>query len=333
MRTDGPQGIDMAPRPLILDCDPGVDDAVALLLAFAARDSLALAGITTVAGNVGLARTTRNARALRELAGREDVPIVEGCARPLVRPPVEAADFHGASGLGDLELPEPRLPAASGHAAQFIVESVLASAPRSLTLAATGPLTNLAAALALEPRIATLVREVVFMGGARREGGNITASAEYNVYADPHAAQRVCAADWPVVAIGLDASHQVRSTAARVAAIRSLGSAVASATAELLEFSNAIEARLGGRDGAPLHDPCVLAYLLAPQLFETADCDLQVETDSPLTIGHTAVEFRNPHGAPRHVRWATRADAQGVFALLAARLAAYGTRHVDGGGP
>lgn len=323
---DPPRGIGMAPRPLILDCDPGVDDAVALLLAFAARDALALAGVTTVAGNVGLARTTRNACALRELAGREDVPVIAGCERPLVRPPVEAADFHGVSGLGALELPQPRMPASSGRAAQFIVDSVLAAPPRSLTLAATGPLTNLAAALALEPRIETLVREVVFMGGARSEGGNITASAEYNVYADPHAARRVCEADWPVVAIGLDASHQVRSTAARVAAIRSLGSAPANAVAGLLEFSNAIEARLSGRDGAPLHDPCVVAYLLAPQLFETADCDLRVETDSPLTLGHTAVEFRNPGGEPRHVRWATRADASGVFALLADRLAAFGVR-------
>lgn len=313
----------MTRTPLILDCDPGVDDGVALLLAFASTDVLDLRGITTVGGNVSLARTTRNARMLRQLAGAaaERVPVFAGCAGPLLRPLVEAAHFHGESGLGHLPIFEPAAPVAAGHAVAFIVETLLREAAGSVTLAITGPMTNVAMAMRMEPAIVPRIRQVVFMGGAAREGGNITASAEYNIYADPHAAAIVCGAGVPLVALGLDATHQVRSTPARIARIRALGSVAARTTADLLDFAAALEWNAATGEGAPLHDPCTLAWLLAPELFELVPCYLDVETASPLTLGHTAVEFRAAPGRPMTARWATRADGAGVFELLTQRLA------------
>lgn len=310
----------MPGRQLIIDCDPGVDDAVALLLAFAAPLELDLLGITTVGGNVGAALTARNARLLREIAGREDVPVFAGCPRPLARDPVEAGHFHGDSGLGDLPVREPAAPAAPAHAVEFLLAALRAAEPGSITLAVTGPMTNLATALTVEPSLAGRMREVVIMGGARSEGGNITASAEYNIHADPHAAQLVFAAGCPVVAFGLDATHQVRSTPARIAAIRALDTPSARATAQLLEFSSRLPANGPVERGAPLHDPCPIAWLLDPALFELVPCYLEVETGSPLTLGHTAVEFRVEAGRKPWIRWAVRADADGVFALLRRRL-------------
>ncbi|MFO1425501.1 MAG: nucleoside hydrolase [Steroidobacteraceae bacterium] len=277
---------------MIIDCDPGVDDAVALFLAFAAPRELNLLAVTTVAGNVGPGLTARNARLVRELAGRTDVPVFAGAQRPLVREPVEAGHFHGASGLGTLPVFEPAAPLAPGHAATFIVESLLRAPAGSVTLVVTGPLTNVALALRLEPAIAQRIGAIALMGGARAEAGNITASAEYNIHADPHAAHVVFSCGCPITVLGLDATHQVRSSAARVARLRALGTVPARAVAELCEFSNALEPNLARGGGAPLHDPCPVAWLLRPQLFRSRPCYLQVETCSPLTLGHTAVEFR-----------------------------------------
>ncbi len=203
--------------PLILDCDPGVDDGVALLMAFASLDRLDLRGITTVAGNVGLAQTARNARLLRQLAGgaAERVPVLQGCARPMVRDLIVAEHFHGESGLGNLVIFEPAAPLAAGHAVNFIVETLLREPAGTITLTITGPMTNVAMAMRLEPSIVSRIRQVVFMGGARLEAGNVTASAEYNIYADPHAAAVVCGSGVPLVALGLDATHQVRSNVSR----------------------------------------------------------------------------------------------------------------------
>ena len=311
--------------PLILDCDPGVDDGVALLMAFASLDRLDLRGVTTVAGNVGLERTARNARMLRELAGGAavQVPVYQGCARPMVRELVIADHFHGDSGLGHLEVFEPAVPVASGQAVNFIVETLLREPAGTVTIAITGPMTNVAMAMRLEPTIVPRIGQVVFMGGARLEAGNVTASAEYNVYADPHAAAVVCASGVPLVAIGLDATHQVRTTPARIARIRDLGSPQARAAARLLEFSAALEWNAATGQGAPLHDPCTIAWLLAPGLFELQPRYLDVETNSPLTLGHTAVEARPIPGRAMNVRWATRADGAAVFELLTGQLARY----------
>lgn len=313
----------MTRPPLIIDCDPGVDDGVALLMAFASLDRLDLRGITTVAGNVGLAQTARNARMLRQVAGgeAERVPVYQGCARPMVRELVIADHFHGESGLGDLAIFEPAAPLATGHAVNFIVETLLREPAGTISIAITGPMTNVAMAMRLEPAIVPRIRQVVFMGGARLEAGNVTASAEYNIYADPHAAAVVCGSGVPLVALGLDATHQVRSTPARIAKIRALGSPQARAAADLLEFSAALEWNAATGQGAPLHDPSTIAWLLAPELFELQPAYLDVETCSPLTLGHTAVESRSIAGRAMNVRWATHADGAAVFELLTQQLA------------
>lgn len=307
----------MSHSTLIIDCDPGVDDGVALLLAFASPE-LDILGVTTVAGNVAAALTARNARAIRRIAGREDVPVLAGCQRPMVRVPVEAGHFHGESGLGDMPLPEVA-DEPGPHAVDFLVRTLLEREAGTVDVVVTGPFTNLAMAMILEPAIIARLRRVVVMGGARTEGGNITASAEYNIFADPHAAHVVFASGAPVIVHGLDATHQVRATEPRIAALEALGNPRAAAAARLLRFSRHIEHKIVRGLDAPLHDPCPIAWLIAPDLFEAAPCQVTVEAASPLTLGHTAVEFRGAEGSPH--RWVTRADGQGVFDLITERLA------------
>ncbi len=306
---------------LIFDCDPGVDDAIALFLAFASPQDLEILAITTAAGNVAADLTARNAAIIRQIAGREDVPIHAGAQRPLVRPPVGAGDFHGESGLGTLPTFQPAKGVAAGHAATVIVDLVMAHAPGQVTIAATGALTNLALAMRLEPAIVARLGQIAIMGGARREGGNITASAEFNIFADPHAADVVFTSGAKCVVFGLDVTHQVRADPARTAAIAAIKTPAAQASANLLEFSNALERDIVGGTGAPIHDPCVIAWLLAPRLFTLRPCALRVETASPLMLGHTAVEFRLADPSAATVQWATGADADSVFALLNERLA------------
>ncbi len=308
----------MALRTVIIDGDPGVDDAVALLLAFASPE-LEIAAVTTVAGNVPAVLTARNARVIRALAGREDVPVHAGCLRPILREPVDVDHFHGESGLGDLPVDAPGAPAAPSHAVDAILDIVMSRPPGTVDLAVMGPMTNLALALRLQPALAGRLGTVAVMGGARREGGNITASSEYNIHADPHAAAIVFSSGLKPVVLGLDATHQVRSTAERIARIETLETPSAKAAAALLRFSNRVEREQVGDDAAPLHDPCTVACLLRPDLFESRPCRLEVETASPLTLGHTAVEFRGDP-ARANARWVTAADADGVFALLTERL-------------
>jgi purine nucleosidase len=247
--------------------------------------------------------------------------VYAGCTQPLQRTPVEAGHFHGSSGLGDLPITAPRHGPEARHAIDFIVETLLAAAPGSVTLVATGPLTNVATALAREPAIRRGLREIAIMGGARSEGGNITASAEYNIHADPDAAQAVFGSGCTVVAFGLDATHQVRATPARVDAVRAVGSRAALAAVDLLEFSNALPANGPREQGAPLHDPCPIAWLLRPEAFKFRPCHVDVETRSTLTLGHTAVEFRAAPQRPQNVLWAVSADGDAVFELLTATLA------------
>ena len=304
---------------LIIDCDPGVDDCVALLLAFASPE-LEILAVTTVAGNVGAQLTARNARIIRQIAGREDVPVHAGAERPLVRVPVEAGHFHGESGLGDMAPFEPDAPAEAEVSADAIVRRVRERPAGTVTIGALGPLTNVALALQAAPDIAGRIKQIVLMGGARSEGGNITASAEYNIHADPHAAQLVFESGAPTVVMGLDLTHQVRATDARTARLRAAANPRAEAALSMIDFSNGIERRLVGGEAAPLHDPCVIAWLIRPNLFELKPANIQVETQSQLTLGHTAVEFRIGDAHPRNARWGVRADADAVFDLLAERL-------------
>ena len=314
----------MSRTTVIFDCDPGVDDGVALLLAFAARDTLDLLGITTVAGNVSADLTARNACILREIASREDVPVYAGCQRPLKRNPIEAGHFHGESGLGELPLFEPRQPAETEHAVDWLIRTLLAAPAQSISLVVTGPLTNIATALLREPAIVRGIREIAIMGGARSEGGNITASAEYNIYADPHAAQVVFASDVEILAFGLDVTHQVRATPERIDEIARVGNPSAVATARLLHFATYLPANSPAAQGSPLHDPCPIAWLIEPTLFEFRRCHIEVETESALTAGHTAVEFRADVASRQNVRWGVRADAAGIFDLLRRKLAQSG---------
>lgn len=311
----------MAPRSLLIDCDPGIDDAVALLLAFAAPEALRLLGVTTVAGNVGPALTARNARLIRELARREDVPVHAGAERPLLRDPVDAGHFHGASGLGDVDVFEPRVPLAPGHAVSFMIDTLRHQPAGSVSIAITGPMTNVALAMRLAPDIVPRIHELVIMGGARSAGGNITASAEYNIFADPHAAAIVLRSGAPVIMCGLDLTHQVRATPQRVAGIRALGGRVAALAADMLDFANHSTPNAAHGVATALHDPCTIAWLLEPRLFVGRPAAVDVETASPLTLGATAVEFRADHGRPLHVQWLTEADDAGVFRLLGERLA------------
>jgi purine nucleosidase len=282
----------MTRQCVIIDCDPGVDDAVALLLALAAPELDVLA-ITTVAGNAPLKKTTRNALMLRQIAGREDVPVVPGVDRPLRRKPTGASEFNGEEGLGFMAAFTADKGVADGHGVDAIIDRVMARPERSVAL--------------------------VLMGGARSEGGNITASAEYNVWADPEAADEVLRSACEVVMIGLDATHQVRANEDHIAALARLGTPAGDVAAAMLRFSQDVERRIVGGEAPPLHDPCPVAWLIAPDLFDLKPCRIDVETGSELTRGHTAVEFRVDMASARH-RWAVSADAEGVFALINQRL-------------
>jgi purine nucleosidase len=301
-------------QTLIIDCDPGVDDAVALMLAFGSSE-LDLVAVTTVGGNVPLAKTTRNARMLRQIAGREDVPVHAGADRPLRRKPAGAGEFHGAEGLGFMAPFAPAKAVADGHGVDAIINAVAAREPGTVALAVLGPLTNLALALRREPMLAKRLGPVAIMGGARSEGGNITASAEFNVWADPEAADEVMRSGLPVIMFGLDATHQVRATDERIAAVAAIGTPRSDTAAAMMRFSQKVESEIVGRDAPPVHDMCPVAWLIRPALFDLRPCRIAVEVQSELTRGHTAVEFRVDAATAPH-RWAASADADGAFALL-----------------
>ncbi len=314
------------PRKIIIDCDPGQDDAVALFLAMAAPDELEILGITTVAGNVPLELTQRNARMMCDIAGREDLGVYAGCERPLRREPITAEYIHGDTGIDGIDVFEPRTPLEDAHAVDFIIDTLLAAARNrvSVTLIPTGPMTNLGAAIQREPRILDAVERIVSMGGAMREGGNRSPSAEFNILADPDAATIVFNCGKPITAMGLDVTHQVLSTRDRVARIRELGNPVAEATAGMLSFFHRYDTKKYGSEGAPLHDPCTIAWLLRPALFRTRACNLAVETQSALTLGHTAVDFWHVTDRPHNVDWTYDVDADGFYDLLVERLAGFG---------
>ena len=314
----------MAPRKVIIDCDPGQDDAVALFLAMSSPDELEILGITTVTGNVPLELTQRNARMMCDLAKCQDIPVYAGCDRPLVLEPITAEYIHGKTGIDGVDVFEPATPLQQQHAVDFIINTLRGAAKASVTLVPTGPMTNIAAAIEREPSILDSVAEIVSMGGAMREGGNRSPSAEFNILADPHAADIVYHCGRPVTAIGLDVTHRVLSTRERVARIRELGNDVATATADMLSFFHRYDTKKYGTEGAPLHDPCTIAWLLQPGLFETKRCNVSVEKDSALTLGHTAVDFWHVTDRPPNVDWACDVDTEGFYDLLIERLARFG---------
>jgi purine nucleosidase len=309
----------MSPRPVIIDCDPGHDDALAILLALGSPDELDVRAITVVAGNAPLALTEKNARKVCELAGRPDLPVYAGCARPLVRELVTAEYVHGKTGLDGPALPEPGTPLPPGHAVGAIVAALRAQPPGTVTLCPIGPLTNIATALQRAPDVVPHIREIVLMGGAIGEG-NITPAAEFNIHVDPHAAKVVFEAGVPLVMHGLDVTHQALVTPERLATIRRIGTPLSGTVVELLEFYNVYDQTRRGRVGAPLHDPCAIAYLLNPGLFGGRRCHVAIETRGEHTLGRTVVDWsgRTPH--PPNALVIDHIDADGFFALLIERL-------------
>ena len=304
----------MAKRSLIIDCDPGVDDAIAMLMALAWSTEFDLLGITTVAGNVPLALTQLNARKICQLAGAETTQIFAGCPRPLLKSLVTAEEVHGSTGLQGADLPEPHVPLQPQHGVDFLIDQLMQTQV-PVTLATLGPLTNLAVALIKQPDIVNHIAEVVMMGGAITQG-NVTPSAEFNLYVDPHAAKVVFEAGMKLTMIGLDVTHTVLTTPSRLSTIQTIGTPVAIAAAGMLAFYGVEEAIRLGIPGSPLHDPCVIAYLLQPDLFEGQDAYVEVEVSSPLTLGRTVVDTENALGRPANAHVIRTANADGFYQLL-----------------
>jgi len=311
-------------RKIIIDCDPGQDDAVALLLAFASPEELELLGITAVGGNVPLRLTHRNARMMCDIAGKQDVPVFAGCAEPLVRPLQTAEMIHGETGINGIDVFEPDTPLQDEHAVDYIIRTLMDADQDSITLVPTGPLTNIATAIDKQAAILPKIHRIVLMGGAMREGGNRTPSAEFNILVDPEAADIVLRCGRPITQLGLDVTHQVLSTRDRVERIRALGNPVAEATADMLSFFDRYDTEKYTSKGAPLHDPCTIAWLLKPELFEGKDCNISVETKSELTLGHTAVDFWHVTDRPINAHWVYGVDADGFYDFLIERLARFG---------
>ena len=292
-----------------------------LLLAFASAEEIDLRGITAVAGNVPLKLTERNARLLCELGSRPDIPVHAGCSRPMVRALITAEAVHGKTGIDGIDVYEPAKPLEPDHAVSYIVRTLMAAEDGATTLVPTGPLTNIAMAMVLEPGILPKIAEIVLMGGAMREGGNTTASAEFNIRVDPHAAHVVFTCGRPITALGLDATHQAITTPERLAAIGAIDTEVGRAAHAMLEFYDRHDMEKYGSEGGPLHDPCTIAYLLAPDLFEGKQVNVAVDIHSELTMGHTAVDFWRVTDRPANTNWIHRVDGDGYYRLLTERLA------------
>jgi purine nucleosidase len=315
-------GQDMAERrKIIIDTDPGQDDAAAIMLAFASPDEIDILGLCAVAGNVPLKLTSRNIRIICELCGRTDIPVYEGAEKPLVRKPITAEHVHGSTGLDGPVLDEPTMEAQKQHAVDFIIETLMREPAGTVTLCTLGALTNVALALLKAPEIADRIQELVMMGGGFFEGGNITPAAEFNIYVDPQAADIVFRAGIPVVMMPLDVTHKLLTTKARVSRIRDIGTRPAIAMAEMLEFFERFDIEKYGSDGGPLHDPSVIAYLIKPELFQGRECNVEIEATSELTMGMTVVDWWRVTERPANARVMRNVDADGFFELLTERFA------------
>ncbi len=307
-------------RSIIIDTDPGQDDALAILLALASPE-LNVLGIIGVAGNVPLHLTTRNIRVVCELANRPDMPVFAGADRPLKRALVTAEHVHGSSGLDGADLPEPMMKLQSQHGVDFLVETVMNQPDKSVTVCMLGPLTNLALALQKEPLIASRIQELVLMGGGFFEGGNITPAAEFNIFVDPDAAKIVLTSGIPIVMFPLDCTHQVLTSQRRIANFRALGTRIGAACAGWMEFFERFDEDKYGTDGGPLHDPNVITYLLKPEIYGSRFINVEVETESQLTRGMTVADWWGVSGKEPNVTYVRDVDADAFYQLLLERIA------------
>ena len=300
--------------PILLDCDPGHDDAIGILLALGS-DELELRGVTTVAGNQTLEKTTANAIRVLELAGRGEIPVAAGAGRPLVREPRVAADVHGDTGLDGPDLPPPQAEPSPQHAVDFLAERI-----QGTTLVATGPLTNVALLLARHPEAKP--ERLVLMGGAIAEG-NVTPAAEFNIWADPEAAQRVFSSGLDVTMVGLDVTHQALVNAEHARQLREAGR-IGEVVAELLEFYGGFHRATYGWDGSPIHDAVAVADVIDPTLLEVERLNVRIDTESELCRGRTVVDLWRRTGLEPTANVAVAIDAERFVNLLLERLSKLG---------
>jgi purine nucleosidase len=308
------------PLPIIIDCDPGQDDAVGLLLALASPEELDVRSITTVAGNVPLPLTSVNALKMCELASRSEVPVFAGCSRPMLKPLYTAEYVHGPTGIDGADLPEPTTRLHEAHAVDYLIEAFLAADPGEITLCTFGPLTNIGMAMVKEPAVANRIHEIVMMGGGFFEGGNTTPAAEFNIFVDPHAAHVVFTSGVPITMMPLDVTHKALTTPRRIREFAEIGTPAALAVAGMLEFYDRHDIEKYGIEGGPLHDPCVIAYLLDPELFAGKACHVDIVSDSGPANGATLVDWWEVLGREPNARVMSEIDADGFFSLLTDRI-------------
>ncbi len=309
------------PREIIIDTDPGQDDAVAILLALASPEDLTVLGITAVAGNVPLPLTQKNARIICELAGKTNVPVFAGCDAPLKRRLVTAEHVHGKTGLDGPQLSDPQMPLQPQHAVDFIIDTLRRYPAGTVTLCPLGPLTNIAQAFLNAPDIVEKVQEIVLMGGAYFEVGNITPTAEFNIYVDPEAAEIVFKSGAPIVVMPLDVTHKALTTKARIDTFRAMGTRAGTMVAEWTDFFERFDVQKYGSQGAPLHDPCVIAYLIQPDLFTGRHINVEIETAGEFTAGMTVADWWGVTGRTPNAMFMGGIDADAFFALLTQRIA------------
>jgi len=310
----------MLDMDVIFDADPSPDDAVAFLAAIASPEDLHVLAITTVAGNVPVELTSKNARKALELANRIEIPVYAGAAAPLVRPLVTAEHVHGRTGFDGYDLPEPKTPLSSGYAPDVIVELVMSRPAGAVTLCCLAPLTNVALAMVQEPRLARHLAGIVLMGGSMSEAGNITPAAEFNFYVDPEAAAQVFASGATITMIPLDCTHQALLTDTRLELLHNAKTPVGIAFYHLLEWNKRFDRAKYGWLGGPLHDATVTAYLLSPELFTGRQVRVEIECESPLTRGASIIDWWNVTGQPPNALVLRTIDAEAYIQLIFERL-------------
>lgn len=308
------------PRPIIIDSDPGQDDAVAILAALGSPAELDVRALTAVAGNVPLVLTATNSLKLVELAGRPEVPVYAGCARPMMNELITAEYVHGPTGLDGADLPDPKVTLGGAHGVDAMIDLLRSADEEGITICNLGPLTNVAMAMVKAPDILPNIRELVLMGGGFFEGGNVNPAAEFNILVDPHAAHVVFTSGVPLVMMPLDVTHKALATRSRIAAFSALGSPAGDAVAGMLDFSEHYDVEKFDSEGAPLHDPCVVAYLLEPDLFSGRLCHVVIETAPGPTMGMTLVDWWAVTGEEPNAMVMNEIDADRFFALLTERV-------------
>jgi purine nucleosidase len=310
----------VAPRKIIIDTDPGQDDAFAILFALGSPAELEVVGITTVGGNAPVGRTSENALKIVELAGQPDVPVYAGCPGPRVRKLKTAEHVHGSTGLDGTDLPAPVTPLQREHAVDYLVRAIMSAAEEKLTVCTLGPMTNLAMAMVIEPRVISRLREVVLMGGGFFQGGNATPAAEFNIFVDPHAAHVVFESGAPVTMCPIDCTYTAQMTVEWLEKLRATGKRAAIEAANMADFYRQYGDFKFATSARPIHDACVTGYLLAPELYEKRLCNVTIEIGSPETMGMTIVDWWHLTGKRKNCTMLRSINADPFFALMLERI-------------